>query len=140
MRVEKAVQATDELLSALAELIPQLSLNKTPPTRAELTSILEAPNTTLLLARATDANDQIAGILTLIVYRVPTGVRALIEDVVVNEKFRRRGVAKALINHAARGRRGRRLVNVEPESQRSESVVSEPRLSTAGNERVFPQP
>lgn len=100
MRIEKAVEVTDELLSALTRLILQLAPEKTPPTRDELTSILNSPGASLLVARLSDENDEVAGILTLIVYRVPTGARAVIEDVVVDEKYRNKGIAKALMTRA----------------------------------------
>lgn len=54
----------------------------------------------LLAARVPNENGAIAGILSLIVYRVPTGLRSIIEDVVVDEKLRRRGVGEALIRYA----------------------------------------
>ena len=97
MRIEKAVEVTDELLAALSRLILQLAPEKNPPTRDDLTSILNSPGASLLVARLSDENDAIAGILTLIVYRVPTGARAVIEDVVVDEKYRNRGIAKAMM-------------------------------------------
>ena len=100
MRIEKAVEVTDELLSALSRLILQLAPEKSPPTRDDLTSILNSPGASLLVARLSYENDGIAGILTLIVYRVPTGARAVIEDVVVDEKYRNRGIAKALMTRA----------------------------------------
>ncbi|MFN8460458.1 MAG: GNAT family N-acetyltransferase [Anaerolineales bacterium] len=100
MRIEKAVEVTDELLSALSRLIFQLAPEKTPPTRDDLTSILNSPGASLLVARLSDENDGIAGILTLIVYRVPIGARAVIEDVVVDEKYRNKGIAKAMMTRA----------------------------------------
>lgn len=100
MRIEKAVEVTDELLSALSRLILQLAPEKSPPTRDDLTSILNSPGASLLVARLSYENDGIAGILTLIVYRVPTGARAVIEDVVVDEKYRNRGIAKAMMTRA----------------------------------------
>ena len=100
MRIEKAVEVTDELLSALSRLILQLAPEKSPPTRDDLTSILNSPGASLLVARLSYENVGIAGILTLIVYRVPTGARAVIEDVVVYEKYRNRGIAKAMMTRA----------------------------------------
>ena len=100
MRIEKAVEVTDELLSALSRLILQLAPEKSPPTRDDLTSILNSPGASLLVARLSDENDEVAGILTLIVYRVPTGARAVIEDVVVDEKYRNKGIANGLMTHA----------------------------------------
>src|SRR5262245_39111901 len=58
--------------------------------------ILAAPSTTVLLARDLRAGRRIVGMLTLVVFRIPTGVRAWIEDVVVDEAARGRGVGEAL--------------------------------------------
>ena len=44
----------------------------------------------------------VLGMLTLIVYRVPTGIRAWIHDVVVDETARGRGVGEALATEALR--------------------------------------
>jgi ribosomal protein S18 acetylase RimI-like enzyme len=100
MFVEKIVEATDELLLALEHLLPQLGANKTSLSRDELTFLLASGASSLLIARYPDENGEIVGALTLAVYRVPTGVRSIVEDVVVDERFRRKGIAKALINHA----------------------------------------
>ena len=59
--------------------------------------MLDAPGTTLLLARLGDA---IVGTLTLVVFRIPTGVRAWIEDVVVDDAARGRGAGDALTRAA----------------------------------------
>ncbi len=100
MVIEKAAEVSGELLLAITDLIPQLGLEKTPPTRAELAALLNSPDTSLLVARIPDRDGEISGILTLVIYRVPTGVRSVIEDVVVNEKYRRQGIAKSLLQRA----------------------------------------
>ena len=87
----------DELVAAFARLVPQLSRSSPPPGRAELADMVGAPGTHLLLARD---DDGIVGSLTLVLFRIPTGVRAWIEDVVVDEKARRRGVGEALARRA----------------------------------------
>ena len=61
--------------------------------------MVDAPSTLVLVARlASDGEErgEIVGMLTLVVFRIPTGVRALIEDVVVDETARGRGVGEAL--------------------------------------------
>jgi ribosomal protein S18 acetylase RimI-like enzyme len=80
------------LVEALSSLLPQLS-SAPPPSAAELSAIVDSPSTSLLVARDGDA---IVGTLTLAVLRIPTGVRAWIEDVVVDEGARGRGVGEAL--------------------------------------------
>jgi ribosomal protein S18 acetylase RimI-like enzyme len=91
--VEEAGEVTPALVEAFARLIPQLSKSNPPPTEAELREMVDAPGTHVLVARD---GDQIVGSLTLVVFRIPTGVRAWIEDVVVDEAGRGKGVGEAL--------------------------------------------
>ena len=90
---------SEELEESFSFLIPQLKISFPPLTREELISLLASDASTLLTARD-EATGQIVGILTLIVYRVPTGVRARIEDVVVDESMRGRGIAVQLVERA----------------------------------------
>lgn len=96
-----ATKATDELVAAFARLIPQLS-SAAPPDRAALAEIIAAPSNTLLLARDRDDGGNIVGTLTLVTFRIPTAVRAWIEDVVVESSARGRGVGEALTQEALR--------------------------------------
>ncbi len=93
-------EATQELCEALQRLIPQLGAHKVPPTREELKALIESESSTLLVAREPDAGGPIAGILCLTIYRVPTGLRSVIEDVIVDETMRRRGIGEALMRRA----------------------------------------
>jgi ribosomal protein S18 acetylase RimI-like enzyme len=89
-----AASADDELCEAVAQLIPQLSSSSPPPTRQQLQQIIDDPATTMFVAR--DAG-RIVGTLTLAAFRLPTGVRAWVEDVVVDNAFRGNGAASALV-------------------------------------------
>ena len=105
---------TDELTDALCRLLPQLSSSTRPPSPTELNQLLTSPATTLLVARddeldpapgglhavADAADGPIVGILTLVAFRIPTGVRAWVEDVVVDALARGRGVGEALVQAA----------------------------------------
>jgi ribosomal protein S18 acetylase RimI-like enzyme len=92
--VVEIVDAVDPVLvEALARLLPQLSKSSPPPTAAELEEIVASPACSLLVARV---DGDIAGSLTLVVFRIPTGVRAWIEDVVVDSAARGKGVGEAL--------------------------------------------
>ena len=93
-------EVTQELHEALQRLIPQLGVHKIPPVSEELHELIQSESSTLLAARYPDENDAIAGILSLIIYRVPTGIRCIIEDVIVDEKMRRLGIGAALIRYA----------------------------------------
>lgn len=83
----------DELVKAFERLIPQLSSSNPPPTAAELTSLVESDASSLFIARV---DGQIVGSLTLAMFRIPTGIRAWIEDVVVDSSARGHGVGEAL--------------------------------------------
>ena len=102
MHISKANQITGELLSAMQKLIPQLTSNNPPPSEAQLADLLNSGSSTLLVVRWPDQTGPIAGILTLIVYPVPTGVRAIIEDVVVDGEYRGKGIGEALTLEALR--------------------------------------
>lgn len=93
--VEEAVVADPELLAAVKLLVPQLSRTAAPPNGANLEDLVDAPNNALFVAR--DASGRIIGMLTLIHFRLPTGVRAWIEDVVVDESARGQGAGAALV-------------------------------------------
>lgn len=100
MVIEEVSEFTDELLDALQHLIPQLSTNKSAPTLDDLTALVNSESSTLLIARVPDEKNSIVGMLTLAIYHVPTGIRSIVEDVVVDETMRRRGVAEALVRRA----------------------------------------
>jgi ribosomal protein S18 acetylase RimI-like enzyme len=100
MHVEEARAVSPELIRALGELIPQVSDTAPPPTEDELETIVSSPATRLLVAR--DEAGSIVGTLTLVAFRIPTGVGAWIEDVVVDEGARREGVGEALMKAGIR--------------------------------------
>jgi ribosomal protein S18 acetylase RimI-like enzyme len=96
MKIQEVTELTDEIVEAFRRLIPQLSSSTVAPTESELDEIVKAPATILLIARDASAQDAIVGTLTLVVYRIPTGAHAWIEDVVVDERARGKGVGEAL--------------------------------------------
>lgn len=110
--VEVATEVTPELVEAFRRLTPQLSSSNPPPTEEELAEVVGSPTTALLMARAEAG--ELCGTLTLCAFRIPTGVRAWIEDVVVDQATRGQGVGEALtraaLNEAAR--RGARTVDL----------------------------
>lgn len=97
VRVVEATEVTPELVAAFERLIPQLSSSNPPPPAAELEEIVASPATVLFLA---EVDGEIVGSLTLALFRIPTGLRAWIEDVVVDSGARGKGVGEAL-NQAA---------------------------------------
>ena len=100
VRVEEAREVSDELEAALGRLVGQLSSSAPAPTRDELSEIAASDASRLLVARGDDG--EVVGTLTLVLFRIPTGLRAWIEDVVVDEAARGQGVGEALNREAIR--------------------------------------
>lgn len=111
IQVAPVVSASAEVLDACHRLIPQLSSSSLPLTLSELEEIVDGNSTVLFAARH---NGDIVGLLTLAVFRTPTGVRAWIEDVVVDELARGSGVGEALSRAALAeaARRGAKTVEL----------------------------
>ena len=99
IHVTELVDIDDGVVDAFAHLIPQLSSSSPPPGVDELSEMAANPNTALFAARDTDTG-AIVGVLTLAFFRIPTGLQARIEDVVVDEVVRGRGVGKLLTDAA----------------------------------------
>ena len=93
IEVEAVHQATDELVEACRRLLPQLSSAAAALDADELARIVDHQANTLLVARDQGA---IVGMLTLVTFPLPSGLRARIEDVVVDEEARGHGVGTAL--------------------------------------------
>ena len=105
------MSASADVLAACHRLIPQLSSSSAPISAQELEEIIESNTTVLFAARS---GQEIVGLLTLAIFRIPTGVRAWIEDVVVDNQARGKGVGDAL-NRAALAeaeRRGAKTVDL----------------------------
>ena len=92
-------QASEDLLAALRRLVPQLSSSAAPLERETFEAMLRSPGNTVLVARD---GGEIIGMLTLVMYRLTTGLRARIEDVVVDARARGRGIGEALTREALR--------------------------------------
>ena len=95
MQIEQATTSTEELWDAFQRLVPQLTSNNPPPSRDDLAALVKSESSTLILARAD--NNSIIGAACVTVYRVPTGIRAIIEDVIVDEYARGQGIGEALV-------------------------------------------
>lgn len=98
MQITQVTEVSPELVAAFERLIPQLSRSNPPPTAAELEALVGSDSSRLLVAQ--DDDGTVLGSLTLATFRIPTGLRAWIEDVVVDDAARGRGVGEAL-NRAA---------------------------------------
>jgi ribosomal protein S18 acetylase RimI-like enzyme len=97
MRIERVTEVTPELIEAFSRLMPQLT-NRPAPGQSELADLIGRTDTYLLVAR----DEEIVGALTLVVYRIPTRLDAVIHDVVVDDAARGQGVGEALTHEALR--------------------------------------
>ena len=98
MTVERLLAYSDAFMTALKILMPQLTRFSPIPQEEEITAILENPDTSIWIAK--EDGERIVGMLTLVIYRTPTGVHAWIEDVVVDESYRGKGFGKLLTTKA----------------------------------------
>jgi len=111
VKIEVVREASDEVVAAFARLLPQLSTSAKPLDRDGITRVIACDANTLLAARV---GGEIAGTLTLVLFPLPTGLRAWIEDVVVDGAARGQGVGAALTAEAVRlaGEAGARTVDL----------------------------
>jgi ribosomal protein S18 acetylase RimI-like enzyme len=94
VKVEIATRLTPAIVDAVDRLVPQLSQSKPPPSVDELGELVSSPATDLFIAL--DDDGTIVAMATLVNFRIPTGLRGWIEDVVVDQSARGRGVGEAV--------------------------------------------
>jgi ribosomal protein S18 acetylase RimI-like enzyme len=100
IEISEEASGSVELLEAVQHLVHDLSSTASAPGASDLEQVVSSPATRLLAAR--DGEGRIVGMLTLAIFRIPTGLRAWIEDVVVAERARGQGVGEALTREALR--------------------------------------
>lgn len=113
--------ADDELVAAFERLIPQLSSSSPPPGQDALGALVHGDDTVLFIARVDGA---IVGSLTLAFYRIPTGLKAWIEDVVVDDAARGHGIGRLLNEAALDAARDRGAKNVSLTSRPSREAAN----------------
>ncbi|HEY0831763.1 MAG TPA: GNAT family N-acetyltransferase [Candidatus Dormibacteraeota bacterium] len=94
VKIEAVTEATAEVYGALERLLPQLNPHLPVPTMERLRAILADPAVTLLLARD---GEEIVGTTSVIVYTTPFWIKARLDEVVVDESARGKGVGAALV-------------------------------------------
>ena len=119
MRIEEVTSVDPELVAALGALVSQLSSSAPPPAEEDVSEIAESPATSLLVARGEDG--AVIGSLTLVMFRIPTGLGVWIEDVVVDEAARGQGTGEALVLEGIRlaEAAGARAVNLTSRPDRA---------------------
>jgi ribosomal protein S18 acetylase RimI-like enzyme len=118
VRVEIAREASQELIDAFGRLLPQLSSTANPLDHDAVDRLVTCDANTVLVARA---SEKIVGTLTLVLLPLPSGLRARIEDVVVDSDARGQGVAALLSREALHiaQRAGARTVDLTSRPERT---------------------
>ena len=122
--ISEVVEVSDEVVSACWRLAPQLSSSNPPPSPAQIAEIVHSPATILFIARDPELENQIVGMLTLVIFRIPTGQHAWIEDVVVDERARRKGIGEALTRAAIERARAAGAATVDLTSRPSREAAN----------------
>lgn len=99
MSVSLARSASPDLLEAVNHLIPQLSSSTGPMTAEQLKTFLDQDSVYLFTY---EHEGRILGMLSLATFIIPTGLRAWIEDVVVDGEARGQGAGAQLVEEACR--------------------------------------
>ena len=115
MRIEAATEATPALLEALRSLLPQLNPRLPELTMEKLQAVVDDPAATLL---AVYDEGTVMGVAVVLTYTTPSWRKARIEDVVIDEKARGRGLGKALVERCIELARERGTEVVELQSAR----------------------
>lgn len=98
MFIERITNIDERTANALQLLIPELTNDQNRiPTIEDLEKVISSPNNFVFIAKN---NDEIIGTLTLVFYWIPSGLKVWIEDVIVSNNARGKGVANALMWHA----------------------------------------
>ena len=120
--IHEVTEVDDELVEAFARLIPQLSSSNPPPDAPTPQAIVSSESSTILIAR--DADGRIVGSMTLAMFRIPTGLRAWIEDVVVDGDARGMGVGQIINERALEMAREAGATTVELTSRPSREAAN----------------
>jgi len=100
MNIIQVREARSIFTAGILRLLPQLASKVNYFTQADLEQIISSPNSYLLIAYEAEANYPILGMLTLTIYNIPSGKQAHIDDVVVDEQERGKGIGMALMKEA----------------------------------------
>lgn len=122
MQIVEAKEVNEALIAAMEKLIPQLSRSNPPPSAEQLQLMVDSDASRLLLAL--DDEGTILGSLTLVLFRIPTGVRAWIEDVVVDGDARGMGVGDKLNRFALEMAKENGAVSVDLTSRPSREAAN----------------
>ena len=94
--IKEVKESSEDIYNYVKELLSQLTSAKLSFSIRDLERIVASQNSILLAAYDKEFENQIVGILTLVLIDIPTGLLARIEDVVVDEAFRGKGIGEMI--------------------------------------------
>jgi ribosomal protein S18 acetylase RimI-like enzyme len=94
MKIKEVTRFSTRVFNAVLRLLPQLDPDAIAPQEVHFKEILKSKKTHLFIAELN--KKQIAGLLTIGTYDIPTGTKVWIEDVVVDESQRGKGIGREL--------------------------------------------
>ena len=97
IEIFEVTESNESTLKLVNRLLPQLSKSAEPLTSDKLKEIVQSTHVHLYIAQE---GAEVLGMLSLVVFPIPTGIRAWVEDVVVDESARGKGVGRALSEYA----------------------------------------
>jgi ribosomal protein S18 acetylase RimI-like enzyme len=122
--IEEVTTADEEVIDAMRRLLPQLSTSALAFNADQLREMISSRATTLLVARDRARGGEIVGTLCLALFRIPTGIRAWIENVVVDSASRGRGAGESLTRAAVKIASMRGASTIELTSRSSRAVAN----------------
>lgn len=120
MEIVRLTEATPEVLEDVNTLVHQLSERLPKCSMELLEKIIANPNVELWVAQD---GERVIGMATLAVVMMPEGLRAQMEDIVVDEKYRGQGLGEQLSKKLIERTRERKI-GVATLSSRADRVAA----------------
>src|SRR5512143_3184789 len=95
MKIREIKRFSTNVYDAILRLLPQLDPGIELPDQEQIIKILKSGGTHLFIAEL--GNKETAGMMSVVTYNVPTGIKVWIEDVVVDEAYRGKGIGRKLM-------------------------------------------
>jgi len=122
IEIFEVTESNEATLKLVNRLLPQLSKSAPPLTSGKLKEIVQSTHVHLFIAQE---GVEILGMLSLVVFPIPTGIRAWVEDVVVDESARGKGVGRALSEHALQAANEKGALTVDLTSRPSRVAANQ---------------
>lgn len=119
IKIERIKKSSQHIIDTLNNLLPQLGADYVM-SQSLLEQIVDREDVYLFVATK---DDIIVGTLTLAMYPIPTGLKAWIEDVIVDENYRGFGIARKLVDRAIQQAKERNVASLSL-SSRPERVAA----------------